>query len=156
MIGCLPYAPWTGIQPTTFWCMGWCSDHWSYPTGTVQSSWRQSLFFKCNWMENSVWSRPPVSFWALLGFQCFVGFVLWCTDDLCVLYIACVCGLGFVREEFAMTFDTWHRRLYSRGTTAVGEEKIGLNSSEGQVDIYSQGTGLEGGVHGQKMTQRVH
>ena len=31
-IGWLLYPPWLGIEPSTFWCMGWCSKKWSHPT----------------------------------------------------------------------------------------------------------------------------
>ena len=36
LIGCLPYAPRTGIEPATFWCMGWCSNQLSHQARALQ------------------------------------------------------------------------------------------------------------------------
>ena len=31
LISCLLYDPWLRIEPTTFWCMGWCSNWATWP-----------------------------------------------------------------------------------------------------------------------------
>ena len=36
LIGCLSYAPWPGIEPPTFWCMGRCSNQLSHPARADQ------------------------------------------------------------------------------------------------------------------------
>ena len=29
------YVPWLGIEPATFWCMGWCSNQLSHPARVI-------------------------------------------------------------------------------------------------------------------------
>ena len=46
-IGCLPYMPGQGIEPSTFWCTGWHSNHLRYSA-------RVTFFFLTN-LASSLW-----------------------------------------------------------------------------------------------------
>ena len=85
-IGCLSYTPRQGIEPATFWCMGWCSNQLSHPA-------RANAWF---WGLRHLFAKPQLPFPAD-----FFGFLAICALLITMQVLSFkVMGVVVVRREF--------------------------------------------------------